>query len=156
MISPDPGLPLGREGITDPCFTKCSLQVCSSVLHTIARCPPGLYGKLHKYYCPLYLTHALVAYGVVGASVAVMLAFTAPIPMLHTLSYKNGLGLVWRSDYVWCECRDSYCVNTALSWVLKDTIHGISQHSAPRGTGWHRLEHALMMRCDLAESSVVA
>ena len=88
MISPDPGLPLGREGITDPCFTKCSLQVCSSVLHTIARCPPGLYGKLHKYYCLLYLTRALVAYRVVGASVAVMLAFTAPILMLHTHSYK--------------------------------------------------------------------
>ncbi len=71
----------------------------------------------------------------VGASVAVMLAFTAPILMLHTLSYKNGLALLRRSDYVWCECRDSYCVNTALSWVLKDTIDGISQHSAPRGAG---------------------
>ena len=135
MISPDPGLPLGREGITDPCFRKCSLQVCSSVLHTTARCRPGLYGKLHKYYCRLYLTHALVAYGVVGASVALMLAFTAPILMLHTLTYKNGLALLWRSDYVWCECRVSYCVNTALSWVLRDTIDGISQHSAPRGAG---------------------
>ena len=41
MISLDPGLPLGWEGITDPCFTKYSLRVCSSVLHTIARCPPG-------------------------------------------------------------------------------------------------------------------
>ena len=91
MISPDPGLPLGGEGITDPCFTKCLLQVCSSVLHTITRYPPGLHGKLHKFYCLLYLTRALVAYGVMGASVAVMLAFTAPIPMLHTLSYKKWL-----------------------------------------------------------------
>ncbi len=41
MISLVPGLPLGWEGITDPCFTKYSQRVCSSVLHTLARCPPG-------------------------------------------------------------------------------------------------------------------
>ena len=41
MISLDPGLPLGWGGITDPCFTKYSLRVYSSALHTIARCPPG-------------------------------------------------------------------------------------------------------------------
>ena len=41
MISPDPGLPLGWGGITGPCFTKYSLRVCSSALHTLARCPPG-------------------------------------------------------------------------------------------------------------------
>ena len=48
MISLDPGLSLGWEGITDPCFTKYSLRVYSSALHTIARCPPGLYGKMHE------------------------------------------------------------------------------------------------------------
>ena len=57
MISLDPGLPLGWEGITDPCFTKYSLRVCPSALHTIARCPPGLYGKLHEQYCLICLTH---------------------------------------------------------------------------------------------------
>ena len=79
------------EGITDPRL----LQACQSVLHTIARCPPGLYGKLHKYSCLLYPPHALVAYGVMGASAAVMLAFTAPILVLHTLSYN-----IWLSPSV--------------------------------------------------------
>ena len=43
---------------------------------------------------------ALVAYGVMGAAAAIVLAFTAPILVLHTLSYKNGLALLRRSDYV--------------------------------------------------------
>ena len=43
---------------------------------------------------------ALVAYKVMGASAAAVLALTAPILVLHTLSYKSGLALLWRSDYV--------------------------------------------------------
>ena len=39
---------------------------------------------------------AMVAYKVVGA----LLAFTAPILVLHTLCYKNALALLWRSGYV--------------------------------------------------------
>ena len=50
ITSPDPGMPLGREGITDPCSTKCIFTSVSSVLQAIARCPPGMYGKLHKHY----------------------------------------------------------------------------------------------------------
>ena len=73
-----------------------------------------------------------------------MLASTAPILMLHTRPTKS-LVLLRRSDYVWCECKDNYCVDTALSQVLMDAIDGISQHSAPIVTGWHGLEHALMM-----------
>ena len=88
MISLDPGLPLGWEGITDPCFTKYSLRVCSSALHTIARCPPGLYGKLHEQYCLLHSCTGSLALLAMGALVAAMSAATAPIPMLRTHSYN--------------------------------------------------------------------
>ena len=92
VIFPYPGLPLGWEGITDPCFAPYSLRVCSSVLHTIARCPPGCMAS-----CTIILSalsHSCtdgLASLAVGASVAVMLAFTDPILMLHTQSYK----MVW-------------------------------------------------------------
>ena len=47
MISLVLDLLLGWGGITDPYFMKNSLRVCLSALPTIARCPPGSYGKLH-------------------------------------------------------------------------------------------------------------
>jgi hypothetical protein len=100
MISLDPGLPLGWEGITDPCFTKYSLRVCSSVLHTIARCPPGCMASCtNNIVCFVSLMHWWLGPLAVGDSVAVMLAFTAPILMLHTHSYKTGWPFCG-SDYI--------------------------------------------------------
>ena len=99
ITSPDPGLPLGREGITDPCFTNCLLQVCQVycillpdvLLVCMASCTNVMCAMFHL---------AMAAYKVMGASAAALLAFTAPILVLHTLYYKSGLALLWRSGYV--------------------------------------------------------
>ena len=102
MISLDPGLPLGWEGITDPCFTKYSLRVCSSVLHTIARCPPGCMqaAQIILSALPHSCTGGLASLAE-GALAAVMLAFTAPILMLILVPTK------WSSlsvEVITCEC----------------------------------------------------
>ena len=62
MISLVPDLFLGWGGITDPCFMKYSLRVCLSALPTIARCPPGSYGKLHGQFCLIHLTDHLLPF----------------------------------------------------------------------------------------------
>ena len=45
---PRPRTAAGLGGHYRPCVKKYSLRVCFSALHTIARCPPGLYGKMHE------------------------------------------------------------------------------------------------------------
>ena len=105
VISPDPGLPLGWEGITDPCFTKYSLRVCSSVLNTIARCPPGCMASCTNNIVRFVsLMHWWLSFLGCGS-------FSGCYASLHC-SYsnaaysflQNGLVLLWRSDYVWREC----------------------------------------------------
>ena len=49
-------------GITDPYFMKYLLRVCLSALPTIARCPPGSYGKLHGQFCLIHLTDHLLSF----------------------------------------------------------------------------------------------
>ena len=62
MISLVPDLLLGWGGITDPYFVKYLLRVCLSALPTIARCPPGSYGKLHGQFCLIHLTDHLLSF----------------------------------------------------------------------------------------------
>ena len=103
ITSPDPGMPLGRGGITDPCSTNCIFTSVSSVLQAIARCPSGMYGKLHK----PYVRHVSLVTGGLQ-SVGALLACTAPILVLHTLCCENDSGLLWRSGCV-CEILMSKC-----------------------------------------------
>ena len=62
VISLVPDLFLGRGSITDPCFMKYSLRVCLRALPTIARCPPGSYGKLHGQFCLIHFTDHLLPF----------------------------------------------------------------------------------------------
>ena len=89
MTSPDPGMPLGRGGITDPCSTNCIFTSVSSVLQAIARCPSGMYGKLHKH----YVRHVSLGTGCLQ-SVGSLLACADPILVLHTLCCENYSGLL--------------------------------------------------------------
>ena len=76
---PGSGMPLGRGGVTNPCFTTVYSQMPDCVT-VIARCTSGMYGRMHKH----YVRH--VSLGTDGSqSVGALLMCAAPIPVLHTL-----------------------------------------------------------------------
>ena len=59
----------GKWGIANPqLYTTPYLRFAQIKSHTAARCPPGLYGDLHKRYCFSSLTRALVHYAPEGGS----------------------------------------------------------------------------------------
>ena len=85
----------GQWGIANPQLTRhLDLGFAQIKSHTAARCPPGLYGDLHKRYCFSPLTRALVHYAPSGGPGSCSGLLHRPMLLLfhHILWNRRALG----------------------------------------------------------------
>ena len=89
-----PGNTSGSGALPTLSFTQHLTKIAQIKSHTAARCPPGLYGDLHKRYCFSSLTRALVHYAPSGGPGTCSGLLHRPMLLLfhHILRNRRALG----------------------------------------------------------------